>query len=155
MVVNGVSFLLDTGTPISVAEHGIRVGGRRFEAHESYLDVCPAWLSDHIGYRVDGLIGADIMSQFTVCIRPPERMVEFSSHVPDGEIVLPLQEFMQMPIIPAMVGGRVLRSLLDTGSTLSLLREGDVQDLRRIDRRKAFHPLVGSFLTDVFQLGTE
>jgi hypothetical protein len=150
--VNGAPWLVDTGSPFSVGYAPVVIAGREFEVQEDYLDVCPAWLTEHIGTSVDGLIGADILSRYTVCFHRAERRLEFSSRAPGGDIVLPLKAFMDVPILPVEINGRVLRAFFDTGAPLSYLLPEQLDGLAPEGQREDFYPLLGHFLTDLYTL---
>ena len=60
--------VLDTGAALSIGAYPITIKGREFDVHDSYLDVTCDYLSQEIGVDVEGLIGADIISQFTLGI---------------------------------------------------------------------------------------
>lgn len=152
VLLDGTPCVLDTGSPFSLGYAPLVVGGREFAVQDSYMDVCPAYLADHIGTRVEGLIGADILANYTICIRPPEQMIEFSNCAPDGERVLLLQEFMNVPILSIKVNGRVVRAFLDTGAPLSYLLPEQLAGLQAEGRQEEFYPLLGNFMTDVYTL---
>ncbi|MCZ6831938.1 MAG: hypothetical protein O7F73_20590 [Gammaproteobacteria bacterium] len=152
VMVEGDPCLLDTGSPFSVGYAPISIAGREFAVHDNYMDVCPAYLAEHIGTAVEGLIGTDILTNFTICIRPPEQLIEFSGHSPEGEILLPLQSFMNVPILPIKVNGQIVRAFFDTGAPLSYLLPEQLAGLDPYARQEDFYPLPGNFLTDVYFL---
>jgi len=152
VMVDGAPYALDTGSPFSVGYAPITIAGREFPVHDDYMDVCAAYLSEHIGTAVRGMIGADIVADFTLSIRPLEQVIGFSAHSPSGEILLPLQNFLNVPIVPIKVNGQVLRAFFDTGASLSYLLPEKLTGLDAYARQEDFYPLLGNFLTDVYSL---
>jgi hypothetical protein len=150
VMVDGRPCVLDTGSPFSVGYAPIVIADKEFPVYDSYLDVCPAYLADHIGTKVEGLIGADILAEFNVNIRHAERLIEFSSYSSGHAVFLPLNNFMNVPILPIKVCGRIVRAFFDTGATLSYLLPEILAGLDSSGRQEEFYPLLGSFLTDVY-----
>ena len=152
VMVDGSPLVLDTGSPFSVGYQPIVIDGRKFEVQDNYMDVCPAYLTDHIGTAIDGMIGADILLNYTVCLRPSDRLIEFSAQPPQGEIILPLRSFMGIPILPIELNSRVIRVFFDTGSPMSYLLPELLADMEADGQREDFYPLLGNFLTTAYTL---
>lgn len=150
--VAGRPCVLDTGSPFSLGAYPIRISGREFPVFEDYLDVSCEYLSEEIGTRVEGLIGADIVRMFTMGIYPNEQMVQFLNEPAFGNIVLPIDNYMGVPIIKLEVNGRVLSAFFDTGAPLSYLLPEALEGLEPDHTREDFYPLVGNFLTPVYHL---
>jgi len=152
VMVEGRPLLLDTGVPFSLGYEPIVIAGRSFSVHHSYLGVTPDYLSEHIGTPIEGLIGADILRCFTVSIYSAERLVQFGGASPEGNIAIPLQNFMGIPIITMEINGRVMRALFDTGAPMSYLLPEVLEGMKPEGRHEDFYPLLGHFLTDVHNL---
>ena len=151
--VEGRPCLLDTGSPFSLGYRPIRIAGHDFPVHTNYLGVTCDYLADNIGVPIEGLIGADIISTLTMCICSSERMVQFSEHPADGSIVIPVQQFMGVPIIPIAIDGRVMRMFFDTGAPMSYLLPEALRGREPDGRHEDFYPLLGNFLTNTYSLG--
>lgn len=151
--IEGRPCLLDTGSPFSVGHEPITISGQEFPVHPSYLGVTCDYLSDNIGVPIEGMIGADIISALTMSIYSSERMVQFSERPADGSIVIAVQDFMGVPIIPVAIGGRVLRMFFDTGAPISYLLPEFLQGYQPEGRHEDFYPLLGNFLTKTYSLG--
>jgi hypothetical protein len=154
VVVNlhGRPCVLDTGLPVSLGRYPISIAGREFEVYEDYLGVSCEYLSAELGTDIEAIIGADIISEFTLCVYSREKMVQFLSAPTVGNIVLPVRHFMNVPIIRLAVNGELLSAYFDTGSPLSYLRADAFSGLQAEARQEEFYPLVGNFLTRVYPL---
>lgn len=150
--VAGAPCVLDTGGPFSVGAAPLYIGDRVFEVQESYLNVCPAWLSEHVGLPLAGSIGADVLAQYTVCLDAENHSIEFTRLPPSGQLLLPLNNFMDIPIIPVQLNGQVLRVFFDTGAPLSFLPVEKFRGLQPIARQEEYYPLLGHFMTNVYEL---
>jgi len=154
IIVNiaGRPCVLDTGSVLSIGAYPITIRGREFEVHDSYLDVTCEYLSREIGTRVEGLIGADIISQFTLGIYPTEQMVQFEESPAEGAIVVPIDNFMGVPILKFAYDGKVLPAFFDTGAPLSYLLAEQLEGLQPEGVQEEFYSPIGNFLTPVYQL---
>lgn len=152
--IDGHDWLLDTGSPVSfgdVAQLGIASmeipisrEGLGLNAHE---------LSGHLGYKVSGLLGVDVLNRFDMLFDLPQGQVGFSQEVQDSEgHDLDVEFFWGAPMVKAKLGGKQLRLVIDTGSSYTYLRqmpndpgvsEGTVYD---------FHPAYGKFQSDTRRL---
>jgi hypothetical protein len=150
--IAGRSCVLDTGSPFSLGFYPITIAGREFPVHENYLGVTCDYLSREIGVTVEGLIGADIVRAFTVGIYPAEQVVQFQNTPAFGNIVLPIDNHMGVPIIKLEVNGKVLSAFFDTGAPLSYLLPEALEGLQPECTHEDFYPLVGNFLTPVYRL---
>ena len=154
IVVNiaGRSCVLDTGSPFSLGCYPITIAGREFPVHENYLDVTCDYLSREIGMTVEGLIGADIVSEFTLGIYPNEQLLQFQTTPAFGNIVLPIDNHLGVPIIRLEVNGKIISAFFDTGAPMSYLLPGALEGLQAECTQEDFYPLVGNFLTPVYRL---
>lgn len=150
--VEGRSYLLDSGAPFSVADEPINIAGAIYPVESCYMGIEPSHLSETIGVPVDGMIGADIIREYTLGIYAAERIVQFHYQPTSGDIVLPVQEFCNLPIISVMVNGRVRRMFFDTGAPTSLLLPEALVGVEPFGRNEDFYPLLGNFLTDMYSL---
>ncbi len=150
--VEGRPFLLDTGAPFSVGYESLRLGGQVFRMEHSYMGVTASYLSEHIGVPIEGMIGADVLRAFNVSIYAAERMVQFHHLAPTGEIMVPVQEACELPVISVKVNGRVRRMFFDTGAPISYLLPEALVGAKQEGRHEDFYPLLGSFLTPIYSL---
>jgi hypothetical protein len=151
--IEGRPCLLDTGSPFSLGYEVIYIAGQEFPLHNSYLGVTCDYLTDNIGVPIEGLIGADIVQAFTLSVFSSERTVQFSERPAEGTMVIAVQNFMGVPIIPVAIGGRVMRMFFDTGAPMSYLLPDAFVDREPDGRHEDFYPLLGNFLTNTYSLG--
>ncbi len=157
IIVNvvGRPFLLDSGAPYSVGYEPLHIGGQVFPVESSFMGVTPSYLTDHIGLPVEGMIGADVLRELNMFVYTYERMVQFNHLPPSGEIVIPVQECSQLPVISVLVNGRVRRMFFDTGAPISYLLPEALEGIEPEGRHEDFYPLLGNFMTPVYNLDVE
>ena len=67
------NMLIDTGSPASFhVEREIHVGEDTHNVPTSYMGTTTQYLSQKVGCEIVGLIGMDILSQYTVWINTPQ-----------------------------------------------------------------------------------
>lgn len=153
--VEGRLYLLDSGAPFSVGYEPLHIGGRMFAVEQSYLGVTASYLWEHIGVPVEGMIGADVLRAFNLSVYAAERIIQFNHVPPAGEIVLPVHQCNDLPVISVGVNNRVRRMFFDTGAALSYLLPPVFDGVEPDGRHEDFYPLVGNFLTPIYHLDVE
>jgi len=74
---DGDHYLIDTGSPASVAaETNFTFVGKNHIVQTDFLGVTVESLSSHIGVKIDVLIGADLLNDFSLIVDP--RISEFN-----------------------------------------------------------------------------
>jgi len=110
------------------------------------------YLGAELGASVDAVIGADMIREFTLCVHSREKMVQFLSVPPAGNIGLPVRHFMQVPMIQLVANGQLLSAYFDTGSPLSYLRADAFSGLQAEAQQEEFYPRGGNFHTRMYPL---
>ena len=87
--------------------------------HNDFMGISPEYLTKQLNHHVDGLIGADIIQNFTLIIDPPSQKITVSGDTLEMPIIFPIEVFMGIPILTVSVAGTKLRAFLDTGAHLS------------------------------------
>lgn len=147
---DGQVLLLDTGAPASVARGGkFRFLGREWPAQRTYRGVTTDELSRQVGRKIDVLLGADVLGQFTVRIDTHERRVVVNAAKSEMASALPLETVMEVPVLEAAVGGERVRMFFDTGAPLSYLGSGLARNYPLVRKARDFYPGFGEFETDV------
>jgi hypothetical protein len=152
---SGRNYLLDTGAPFSVGDETITIAGVPFPVEQCYMGVTGGLLTDIIRTPIDGMIGADILQHFNLGIYAAEGMVQFDQQRPTGNIVMPVQDFMGIPIVHVSIGGRVRRLYFDTGAQVSCLMAECLGNATPEGKHQSFYPLLGEFTTDAYSLDVE
>ena len=147
VIVDGKRYLLATGMSRSVGDSPIQLGRRDIDLRPSYLGVTVANLRRRLGNEMAGVLGADLMAPFTVGICPDDRLVKFMPGPAAGETKIPVSLISGVPVVPADIGGKQVKLLLDTASSLSLLPDSALQLIEPGGQEYAYHPLAGRFRT--------
>lgn len=146
----GELWLVDTGAPTSFGmSHSVTIAGEQFNVGTSYLGLTASTLSEFVGVRCSGLLGADVLGRFdhifdTIGGRHTISATELSL---SGESVR-LDEFMGIPIVTARVAGRDYRMFFDTGAQISYFQDDSITEFPFACRVTDFYPGVGQFQTD-------
>jgi hypothetical protein len=149
------ALLLDTGAPMSLGPGVLQISGRVLRVRTSYGNVTPAYLSREIQTRIDGLVGADVISEFMLCIDPIRQRASFESEARELPVSVPIDLFMGLPVMEVSVGNKVIRAFFDTGPQLSYVSPELTVGTPTVRRREDFYPGLGRFETDVFDLDTQ
>ena len=147
------TFLFDTGAPTSFGRVSpLALEGQRFNFPPGYMGLTAELLSTYVGHKTDGILGGDILNQFDILIDTPQSRVCFSSAQLncDGEI-LPVDFFMNVPILAADVEGKPVKMFFDTGAQISYFQDDSLSSFPAEGSVTDFYPGVGQFFTDTFR----
>ena len=148
---DGLTLLLDTGSPVSVGQRSpYRFLGRDVAVVRQYNDMTIPDLSEIVRTRVDMLLGADVLSRYAVAIDPEAGRVTFGSdpRAPRPRPV-PLEVIGGIPVVNVSLAGRPRRVLLHTGASLSCLRDTDTRTYRSVGVARDNYPGLGEFATEL------
>lgn len=149
LVAEDEHWLIDTGAPSGFGEsRSITIAGKDFDLGDNYLGMDAATLSDHVGIRCVGLLGADVLGEFDHIFDVPNETLTVSSEslVHDGEAV-PVEHFMGIPVLNVRVGDEEHRMFFDTGAQLSYFQHDSLSDFPAVGTVSDFYPGVGQFET--------
>ena len=152
--VDDCFLLLDTGAPSSIGLGSVRIGDRTYKVQDNYMGITAAYLTQEIGCRIDGLIGADIIADFTMTIDTVKSKIVFGSGAIEFPISVPIDDFMGIPILDILVNGSQIRSFFDTGACLSYISVELSEGIAPVGQKEDFYPGIGRFTTDIFDLET-
>jgi hypothetical protein len=142
--------LLDTGSPVSVGRHSVcRFLGHEILLLQRYKGMTLDERSAQIGTPCDVLLGTDVLAHFAVQIDLEVGHVVFGEKLAESTPAAALQTVGGLPIVEIRVSGRTLRALLNTGATLSCLREGDTRTCRCVGVAREAYPGLGEFATEL------
>lgn len=152
--LDGHLWLFDTGAPTSfgVAER-LQIAAEQFSLGSSYFGLTAATLTEYVGVRCAGLLGADVLGCFDHILDAKEGRLTVStaelSH--DGQQVR-LDEFMGIPIVMASIGGSDYRMFFDTGAQISYFQDDSLAGFAPAGSVTDFYPGVGQFQTDTHEI---
>ena len=147
-------WLLDTGAPISFGtQAAISLAGVKFPLQDNYLGLSAAALSRFVLVDCAGLLGADVLNTFDLIFDIPKAILALSRDDLDfvGQ-VMPLGEFMGIPIITAQILGSENRMFLDTGAQISYWQDDSLTKFPFVGEVSDFYPGVGQFQTDTYRV---
>ncbi|MEN9316754.1 MAG: hypothetical protein RIS35_3147 [Pseudomonadota bacterium] len=100
-----------------------------------------------------GLIGADVLNTFDLSFDLPRGTMCWASAEMsvDGEVV-PIDDFMGIPIIEASIAGEKRRMFLDTGAQVSYFQDPCLGDFPPAGVLRDFFPGIGEFETQTHQV---
>lgn len=144
---------LDTGAPISIGRGRLSILDRTVALHPEGQGFTLEYMTDKIGTRVDALLGTDVLSGLFFEVDYGQATCTFDTE--RGQAVgcrVPLQQFLNTPIVYAAIDGEPVRMIVDTGAHLGYLAPSLVAGRRPFERRHDFNPALGDFTTDVYQV---
>lgn len=147
-------WLFDTGAPTSFGDGGsVTLAGERFELDGDYMGLSAATLSGYVGVQCHGLLGADVLGCFDHLVDCPGGRLSVSREelAHSGHLV-PLEEFMGIPIVSTEISGRESRMFFDTGAQVSYWQDNSLPGYPAAGRIPDFYPGVGAFETDTYQV---
>ena len=112
LVVENDLWVIDTGAPSGFGEsRSITIADRTFDLGDNYLGMDAETLSDQVGTRCVGLLGADVLGEFDHLFDVPNKTLTVSSERLDytGQIV-PVEHFMgwQSSVLAVLVLSLIL-----------------------------------------------
>ena len=121
--------LIDTGSPKSFHKKGkIEIAGHTYSVPTTLMGIDTNYLKEKVGCEVAGLIGMDILNDFSVWFNTPKfgnfigffDLNDFSDFANQG---FPVADFMGCPCIVLSVKGKRGRFIFDTGAHIPYISE--------------------------------
>ena len=147
-------FLIDTGSPVSIAKSSeIEIFNHPHATLQKVLGWDIDYFSNATGSKLDGLIGGDILKhyQFQVNFQDQSFSILEPSSFKDLDSV-DIKILMGVPAIEIVFGREPIRAILDTGAKISYLKSCHVEELDPIGESEDFYPGVGKFKTSIYEL---
>ena len=148
------SLLLDTGAPSSLGNRNINLCDRVFQVQDQYLGVSLEWLIEQTGCQIDGLLGMDILSEFTMELDVPRNRIRFDEKFNGEGSTIPVTSIMGIPVIEISIEGNEQQVFFDTGAQLSYADPSLMTGKEAVGEMDDFYPGFGNFSTSVFKLET-
>jgi len=147
----GLNMLIDTGLMVSIADKPIDFIDRKYSALNSVMGVNIDMISKLAGFKIDAIIGLDILSNYKLRIRWNDGFLDFGQDVPDGKIVQKLSYDICV-IFPIKIDGIKTSGILDTGASISYVSDELVKNKTIINQKEDFYPLIGKFTTSIYEI---
>jgi len=154
-LIDGKRILLDSGSPVSIGDGKLEIAGNLFTLG-TQMGITSGKLSRSMNTQVDALIGCDILSQFAISIDWWQSSVTFSprgTSLPGGP--LPMNLIMGAPVLNFGWAGGITRGLFDTGAKLCYMPRTGPAQMPPVYHVQDFHPMIGPFETDVYEVRIE
>ncbi len=161
ILLDNEKYLLDTGSPLSFGKSSsLTLNRQNFNLADTYGTLDTETLSSHIGIKVSGLIGVDVLNHFDILFDLPNGKMSMSEEeMPREGTVVPLKQFMDIPIIEVMIDGKQQKMFFDTGAQISYWQNEALINFSSLGKVTDFYPGFGEFKTETYQLelsiGTE
>jgi hypothetical protein len=150
--VDGQTLLIDTGSPVSFANRDIVINGTKYHVSRDLKGDTAEQLSEKIGFRIDGLIGADILQQYDFAVDYCRKTLVFGSGLDPEGARIPLHSVMGFPYgINLDFQGHSLSCYLDTGASISHLPLKNNAALTYLEEYQDFNPVLGKFTTPLYE----
>lgn len=148
--------LIDTGNPSTIhVSDSIDFCSERFGCTTNYMGLTVQQISEMLGTKITTLLGADILSNFKICLDYSNEVVEFHKEAIRMEgVEKGISKFMGIPIIDLNIGDQNLKFFLDTGAKLSYLPGHITGHYASIGTAEDFYPGVGNFETPCYEIPT-
>jgi len=145
--------LLDTGAPLSFGNGALTLLERPVPLLDTALGVTPEYITGKVGTRVDALLGTDVLGRLYFEVDCAAGTCTFDDQAAafDGCRV-PLVSMLGTPVAMASIGGAEVRMVVDTGAQFGYLRDTYLQGRRSLGPRDDFHPILGDYTTEVFEV---
>ena len=142
----GGRYLIDTGSPVSLAEAPVCLAGRDFSLEASTLGISSIEsIVEQVGTPFDALIGTDVLGEFDIDISLRERTLTLFDTFIDLSGGAPVEFVAGVPLIACEIAGRSAHCFLDTGAPLSYLSGEWLETAPLLGEIEDFHPLLGRF----------
>ncbi len=123
-------WLLDTGSPHSFGRPSVLcMKGKVFHLPDVHQELNVDQLCAYLGVDCEGLIGADIISQFDLLLDVPAGTIDFmlEQAVFSGQEI-PIAHYQGVPVIEARIAGQYYEMFFDTGARISYIQDEGLVD---------------------------
>ena len=152
--VNGMRVLVDTGSPTSIASAPFSFMGKEYELPKSIMGIDTSKISSMSGFKIDVLLGNDILSKYEIRIRLAESAFDIGDEVPLGSVSSDMSTELGIPIIPIVINNNPVNAILDTGAHLSYIDPSFVTGRESFESKNDFYPTVGRFSVPIYKMPT-
>lgn len=147
---DGRKLLLDTGSPNSYAKDRIVFDNNNVTANEAVIRT----INEGFGMEIDGLLGMDILKNYSITIDYPNRELAFDKNMQNAEgIVLNLTYSSDIPVINVLSeNGDNTDFFFDTGAAgCSYISPVLTEGLQQKGELSDFHPSIGNMILPKYE----
>lgn len=153
------SYIIDTGLPESMGDDKlISMLGRTYEAEQWSIYSMPRMIDNHVGEKIDGLIGNDILVGHIVTLDFTGKIITFdelaaisSDSASDSSeniaFQLPLSVDKRVPIIDIVINHQRVKTIFDTGAPIPYANTQILNNLASAGLICDFSPIYGNICT--------
>jgi hypothetical protein len=139
-------WVYDTGSDKTFGKSDLTLLNQRNNIAGDYLGITAEQISDFVDEDVAGIIGVDILNRYDHIIDLKNNLLTVS----DEELAVdghsqPLEFFMGLPTLFAMIENRPRNFVFDTGAPISYYQDDIPQALHLVQTSEDFHPGFGEF----------
>lgn len=154
------NILIDTGSPRSFHRDSIiKIGGRVFNVSKNIMGIDSEYLSKQLDYDVSGLIGMDIINEFSVWFNSPRfgNSIGFFDKSDYNGNILTYPNLLGCPCIELFVNHKRGLFLFDSGAPISYVSSKLLSTEKECGRTTDFSPLLRSekFEVSLYYLETD
>ena len=152
--LDGGLWVLDTGAPNSFGiTTQITVAGEQFRLGTNYLGLDAGALSQSVGVRCAGLLGADVLGRFDhIFDTASGSLVVSQEELCHAGNIVGFEEFLGIPIVMAEVDGCECRMFFDTGARFCYFQGEALTRFPAAGSVTDFYPDFGEFQTGTYHV---
>lgn len=150
--IRGRQYLLDTGTPFTVGSQPLVIDGELIEVRREVLGITSDKMSEFVGCRLDGILGANLTDRFVVRIDPVAESLVLDQYLDTASIEIEVINLGGLPSVRQTVAGRQIRAFLFLGSHLSWVSADTVADREPVAYDREYFSFTGEIHTPVYHL---
>lgn len=153
-IIDGKRVLLDTGAPTSIGDgSSFSLLGRNLNFSQIFMGFSIDQLNELLGTKINILLGVDVLRTLNFFVDWDRKTLLFSSIPFEHEgTFIPLEFFMNIPIVVLQINGTTFRAFLDTGAKLSYLKPDLTSNYKLLGQTSDFYPGVGRFDTNIYEV---
>ena len=150
--IGGQRLVIDTGAPVSFANTPIDLMGQEHVVADNFMGHTVGYFADKLNTRLDGLLAADLMNEYDVCIDYKSCTISFFEEPVETDLVgHDLQSVMGLPyLVDIECEGFTSTCYLDTGASVSYLELPEGYGFELLGHFDDFNPVFGEFSTDLY-----
>ena len=152
--VENTTWLVDTGAPISFGDvENISFCNKQFQIHKNFHGFTAETVSQFVGVRCVGLLGADVLNCFDVVFNTTMQILVASDDgltVTGGNVVM--DNMMGIPIVSVQIEGKEHRMIFDTGAQISYFQGNSLTQFPSAGIFEDFHLTIGNYRTETYNV---